>query len=256
MFMSIVHRPRNIGALVALALGATLVTACGSSGSVKTSPTSSASTSTTSTSVAIPSTTSAPSSTVAPPTTTTPVSATWMAVWPTVASGTRYRDPVVAARSFATSYLRMVAPLVGTFKQGDTRSGEVPVRSSARAPVTTVLVRQLDTDSSWWVLSASTPNIRPTAPAALATITSPVRLRGSSTAFEATVNVSIRADDRSTPLAESYFMGGATGLGPYDASMKYTPSTSRYGAIVLYTISSESGHVAEATVIRVRFAGA
>ena len=94
-------------------------------------------------------------------------------------------------------------------------------------------------------------------PAALALVTSPVRLRGRSTAFEATVNVSIRQDDHGAALAEGYVMGGANGqFGPFDASMRFAHPTSRYGAIVMYAISSENGHPAEATVIRVRFSGA
>ncbi len=135
------------------------------------------------------------------------------------------------------------------------RSGEVVVQGTARGPRTTVLVRMLGTDGSWWVLGSATPNIQLSAPAVSATIASPVRLRGSSSAFEATVNVSIRADDRSQPLAEGYVMGGSTQLGPFDATMAFARSPSRFGAIVMYTMSSATGRVAEATVIRVRFAG-
>jgi Immunoglobulin-like domain of bacterial spore germination len=86
----------------------------------------------------------------------------------------------------------------------------------------------------------------------LATITSPVRLRGSSSAFEATVQVSIRQDDNSKALAEGYVMGGSLQMGPFDSTFKFAQPTSHYGAIVLYTISPEDGHVSEATVIRVR----
>ena len=152
-------------------------------------------------------------------------------------------------------YLQFVDPIVGQFRQGDARSGEVPIRAAAEGtslgPVTTVIVRQID--GSWWVLGAATPNIALTQPATLATINSPVRLRGTSTAFEATVNVSIRQDDATKPLVESTLMGGSNGqMGPFDASFTFAPPTSSYGAIVLTTISSASGHVADATVIRVR----
>jgi hypothetical protein len=114
-----------------------------------------------------------------------------------------------------------------------------------------VIVRQID--GSWWVLGSATPNIHLTQPAALAKIRSPVRLRGTSTAFESTVNVSIRQDDIAKPLVESFLMGGANGeMGPFDASFAFDPPRSSDGAIVLYTISAANGHVAEATVIRVR----
>jgi hypothetical protein len=149
----------------------------------------------------------------------------------------------------------MVAPVIGAFRAGDSRSGEVPVQSSARGPVTTVLVRQIGTDGSWWVLGSGTPNILLTQPAALTAISSPVRLRGRSSAFEATVNLSIRQDDSTRPLAEAFTMGGSTRMGPFDTTVRYTTPTKPYGAIVMYTISSETGHTLEATVIRVRFAG-
>jgi hypothetical protein len=151
--------------------------------------------------------------------------------------------------------VHFVNPIVGRFQQGDARSGEVPIRTTAEGsspgPVTTVIVRQID--ASWWVLGAATPNIVLTQPAALATISSPVQLRGTSTAFEATVNVSIRRDDAAKPLVESFLMGGSNGqMGPFNASFTFASPTRSYGAIMLYTISPANGHVAEATVIRVR----
>jgi hypothetical protein len=229
------------GLTLTLLVASVSVTAgCGSSGK-KTLPAG-----TTTSSVAASTTT-----TTATTTTTSP-SAPWIAVWPTAASGDRYGDPVVAARAFATSYLHFVAPVVGPFQQGDSRSGEVPVRSKSTGPVTTILVRQLGTDGSWSVLGAATPNIRLTEPATLATISSPVRLRGSSSAFEATVQVSIRQDDVAKPLTEGFVMGGSLEMGPFDATFKLPAPASSYGAIVLDTISPETGHVSEATVIRVR----
>ena len=114
-----------------------------------------------------------------------------------------------------------------------------------------MIVRQID--NAWWVLGAATANIKLTQPTALAKISSPVRLRGTSTAFEATVNVSIRQDDVAKPLVDGVLMGGSNGqMGPFDASFTFATPTSSYGAIVLYTISPANGHVAEATVIRER----
>ena len=177
-------------------------------------------------------------------------------VWPTANSDVRYRSPVSVARSFAVEYLHFVKPVVGAFRQGDSNSGEVPVRTtgegSSSGPETTVLVRKID--GSWWVLGAGTPNLRLTEPAALAQISSPVRLRGTSTAFEGTVNVSIRQDDVTEPLVEGTMNGGSNGqMGPFDASFTFAAPTSNAGAIVLSTISSATGNVAEASVTRVRF---
>jgi hypothetical protein len=220
-----------------------VVAACGSSGKPATP----------STTTSAASTTTATSAT----TTTLPQAALSMAVWPTTASGVRYEAPVAVARAFALEYLHFVDPIIGQFQQGDARSGEVPIRttteSTAPGPETTVIVRQID--GSWWVLGAATPNIVLTQPAALETISSPVQLRGTSTAFEATVNVSIRQDDVATPLVESFLMGGSNGqMGPFNASFTFASPTHGYGAITLSTISPANGHVAEATVIRVRLA--
>jgi len=230
------------GRLAGSMVFAIVVAACGSSKSATPSPTTRPATSTT----------SSPAAT----TTTTPQAALSTAVWPTAASSVRYRDPVAVARAFAIDYLRFIDPVVGQFRQGDAHSGEVPIRTAVEqaslGPETTVIVRQMGADGSWWVLGAVTPNIRLTQPAALAMILSPVRLRGTSNAFEGTVQVSIRQDDVAKPLVESFLTGGSNQLGPFDASFPFSAPTSRYGAVVLYTISSANGHVTEATVIRVR----
>jgi hypothetical protein len=205
-------------------------------------------------------TTTAPGATstsAATTSTSAPTAAVWPAIWPWADSALRFRDPVGATRSFATAYLHMTEPIVGRFQQGDSRSGEVTVRPSATGPVTTVLVRQLGNDGSWWILGAATDNIRLTDPAALAPIASPVDLRGTSTAFEATVNVAIRQDGDPDALAETFVMGGANGqMGPFSASIDYERPTSRAGGIVLYTTSAADGSVTEATAIRVRFGDA
>jgi hypothetical protein len=175
------------------------------------------------------------------------------AVWPAAGSTTRYATPVAAAKGFATDFVGFVDPVVGEFRAGDSRSGEVPVKAGATGPETTVLVRQLGTDGSWWVLGSSTPNIQVTAPAALATISSPVALHGTSTAFEATVDVEVREDGGAQPLGKGFVMGGANGqMGAFDGSLAFTPPTATAGAVVFTTSSAETGHVAEATVVRVR----
>jgi hypothetical protein len=185
-------------------------------------------------------------------TTTIPVPDVSTAVWPTVAGHDRYRTAIDAARSFAVGYLHFVDPVVGAFRPGDARSGEVSIQLRADGPVTTVVVRQLGSDGTWWVLGATTPNIVIAQPATLATIASPVELSGTSTAFEATVQYVVR-DDHTKPLAEGFVMGGANGtMGPFEAKVAFSRPTSPYGAVTLYTLSSADGHVLEATVIRVR----
>lgn len=176
------------------------------------------------------------------------------AVWPFAAGTTRYTDPVEAARSFAVTYLGFVDPVIGGFQQGDSRSGEVAVQTSSNGPVTTVIVRMLTPDNSWWVLGASTPNLQLQTPKTLGVITSPVTLSGQSTAFEATVNVQIRQDGTLVPLKEDIVMGGSNGtMGPFSKSVDFTTPSSRSGAIVLKTLSAKDGNTSEASVIRVNF---
>ncbi len=173
-------------------------------------------------------------------------------MWPTTASSTRYQTPEAAAQGFATDYLHMVNPVVSPFQQGDARSGEVPVQPSATGSVTTVLVRKLGPDNSWWVLGAGTAAINLTEPAWNAAISSPVTLKGTSVAFEGTVRTQVREDDNNKPLGEGFVTGGSTGMGPFDGTLAFTKPTAKYGAVVLDTISAENGMVMEAMVVRVR----
>jgi hypothetical protein len=113
-----------------------------------------------------PTTTGAATSSSSAPTTTQASGDVSTAVWPFVMSPTRYRDPVAAARGFAVDYVGFVDPIVGAFRAGDARSGEVTVRRSDPGPVTTVFVRQLGNDGTWWVLGSTTANIVLTSPAA------------------------------------------------------------------------------------------
>ena len=104
------------------------------------------------------------------------------------------------------------------------------------------------------MLGATTANIELSEPAALATISSPVRLQGRSTAFEGTVNTEVRRDGAVEPLASGFVMGGASGaLEPFTGTLTFVRPTAASGAIVLHTVSAENGQVWEATVVRVNF---
>jgi hypothetical protein len=198
------------------------------------------------------STTTEPETTTS--TTTTVVLDTSTAVWPTVASGITYDDPVAAARGFAVDFVGFDDPVVGEFQQGDSRSGEVEVRPTADGPVTTVLVRQLSGSEQWWVLGAATANIVVTEPETGAAIASPVRLQGTSTAFEANVAVALYEDDTASPIGTGFVMGGSMGeLGPFDGSLEFAAPSSSHGALVFTTSSMEDGSIWEASVLRVAF---
>ncbi len=200
-------------------------------------------------------TNTSPSTSTSAPPSTVPVTApvvTATAVWPYASATTRYADPVAAARGFATDFVGFTNPIVGEFRQGDSRSGEVPVQPDPSGPETTVLVRQLG--DTWWVIGAATADIRLTSPKALASITSPVRLQGTSTAFEGTVNTQVREDGNAQPIGSGTVMGGGNGtMGPFDGTLAFSPPSAPSGALVLLILSAKDGTVSEAAVLRVRF---
>jgi hypothetical protein len=177
-------------------------------------------------------------------------------VWPAVDSDVRYDDPQKAARGFAEDLVGFTDPLVGEFRQGDSRSGEVEVRAAETGPVTTVLVRQLD-DGSWWVLGSETADIQLTRPTAGSTITSPVTLAGSARAFEGTVDVRVVADGEADPVGTGFVTGsGGPELGPFEGRIEFrAPDAADAGALLLTTTGGEDSVIWQATVVRVRFQG-
>jgi hypothetical protein len=191
-------------------------------------------------------TTTSSSSTTVPVDTTT-------AVFPVGAS--TYETAVAVAAAFATQYVGFTDAIVGAFEPGDARSGEVPVRTTDGGVVTTVIVRQLD-GVHWWVLGASSPNLVLESPTAGTAITSPVTLRGRSTAFEAQIRTEVRQDGAQPPIGEGTAMGGSMGeMGPFTDVLSFTAPSALRGAIMLSTRSMKDGTIAEATVVRIAFAG-
>ena len=194
-------------------------------------------------------------STSAPTTTTTLVEQPATAMWPFATSPMRFTDPLTAAYSFAVDFVGFTSPIVGAFQQGDSRSGEVPIRATSNGPVTTVLVRQVTSDNTWWVLGAVSGAINVTSPKALAAISSPVSLAGRSTAYEAVVNVDLRQDGSLTPVVRTTVMGGSMGvMGPFAKKVSFPLPSAKAGALVFKTLSAKDGSVVQASVMRVAFA--
>lgn len=192
-------------------------------------------------------------STTAPPATTAPVD-TSTAVFPDAASGVRFTDPVAAARAFAVDFVGFTDPVVGEFMQGDARSGEVAIRPVGDGPTTTVFVRQLGADGTWWVLGSATPNISTDRPAPGDTVSSPVPVSGSALAFEGTVAVQVRQDGSPQPLGSGVVTGGGDVARPFSGEVAFAPPDGDSGAVLFLTHSAEDGRVWEAAVVRVRFA--
>jgi hypothetical protein len=192
-----------------------------------------------------------PSTSAAP--TTAAVDAS-TAVFPHAGSATRYADPVAAARAFATDFVGFTDPVVGEFMPGDARSGEVDVQPLADGPVTTVFVRQLGTDASWWVLGSATADIVVDSPSAGDTVTSPAVVSGTALAWEGVVGVEVRQDGSRAPLGSAAVTGGGDVPRPFSGQIAFSPPTVDHGALVFLTHSAEDGRVWEAAVIRLRFA--
>ena len=202
--------------------------------------------------------TTAPTTTVpttaAPPTAAPPAAPGELAavLYPTPRSGAGFAHPVAAARAFAVDFVGFVHPVVGRFVSTGTESGIVEVRATASGATTTVRLHRVT--GTWWVLGCSTPDIRLDVPVPSTAIASPVRLRGTSTAFEAQVNVEVRQDGRRSPIGAGRVMGGSMGsMAPFDASVAFSPPIAARGALVLFTVSMQNGNLYEATVVRVAF---
>ena len=174
------------------------------------------------------------------------------AVWPWFETDLRYADPVEAAVGFATEYLGFVDPIASEFMAGDSRSGEVEIRSFESGPPTVVFVRQLTDDDSWWILGAASENITIDEPEALAEVTSPLTVSGTARAFEGTVEVQLRSDGSGEPIFEGFVTGsGGPEPGPYSETFEFTSPGATGGALVMLSLSPEDGSTFEASVMRI-----
>ena len=100
--------------------------------------------------------------------------------------------------------------------------------------------------------------IRVDVPRPMATVGGTVVVAGTSTAFEATVEVEVRQDGQGPgeALGQGFVMGGSNGeMGPFRGEVAIDPPASAAGAVLLTTSSAEDGTVQQATVVRVVFAG-
>ena len=214
-----------------------------------------------------------PSTVDAPPTTTTSTAPTTterdtvttiaaqdgddpavVAVWPVASTSQRFDDPAAAAHNFAVHLAGFPEDaVVGAFRQGDSRSGEVEVRPSERGPVTTVLVRQLGDDGSWWVLGAQTENIELDDPSVGDDVSSPLTVSGRALAFEGTVEVELRADGQLEPIGGTFVTGGGDEMRPFTGEVEFPAPDVDGGVLMLLARSPEDGSVIEATVVRVHF---
>ena len=216
--------------------------------------TTTSSTSTTTSTTTAPTTSDAPTTV---PTTQPPTDDLEVALWPEASGPVGYTDPVALVQDFAEEFVGMDDPVVGAFRPGDSRSGEVEVRADAGATLaTTVTVRQLGPNDLWWVLGAASENITVDSPEALEVVSSPLELRGSALAFEGTVTVTLWEDGATAPLATTFVTGsGAPPPGPFTGELTFGEPSTEGGALLFTSESGEDGSVVEFAALRVLFSG-
>lgn len=163
------------------------------------------------------------------------------AVWPRPSSTVRFDDPVAAASSWARFYAGFADPILGEFQQGDTRSGEVPIKPAANVPVTTTaLVRQLS-DGNWFVIGSVAENISVSEPSPSVQLTCPQVLRGNALAFEGHVQVHIdayQADGKRVEVASGFVTGGGGPAAPFDDEIdcRIPTGVEDYGVVHFFTV--------------------
>ena len=228
------------------------VTTASTSSSTSTSTSTTAS-STSATSTSTTSSTSTSTSAAGPTALTKDQAA--QVIWPDPGGTTRFATPTEAASSFATSLAGFQSPVVEAFQQGDSRSGEVPIKPVGNGPTTTVMVRQVGSDASWWVIGAATEDITVTEPARLSAIDNPMHTTGTALAFEGTVQVKIVADGSTKPLGEGFVTGGGGPAAPFSGDISFTNPGGGWGSVLYYTVSEQDGSVWSVSAVRVGFIG-
>ncbi|MEI2699014.1 MAG: Gmad2 immunoglobulin-like domain-containing protein [Microthrixaceae bacterium] len=172
-------------------------------------------------------------------------------VWPAAGAEETSSDPAEVATRFATEFVGFTSPVVGDAVMGGDGRATVEVRPRATGPVTMVELVQHGSGTQWFVVGASTPNIVADPALNGSTVTSPAELRGTSTAFEGTVDVAVRMRGSAESLATGFVTGGANGeFGPFEGELAYSAAGSE-GVIVFSTLNMEDGSLWEATVVPV-----
>jgi hypothetical protein len=172
-------------------------------------------------------------------------------LYPDPTTSQRFDDPSAAAHSFAT-WAGFTHPVIGEFRAGDARSGEIEVRSFEGGAPTIVLLRQLE-DDAWYVIGSTTESIKLDTPQPGASITSPQELAGQAFAFEGNVVVRLYADGVQEPIAQTNVTGRGDMLGPFSGELEFSNDTGAgHGVLLLFGTSGEDGGATDLAAIRVR----
>ncbi len=203
----------------------------------------------TTTTVATTSTTTATtvpavSTTTSTPATTTVPAQQQLAIWP--ASDVVFNTPEAAANDFLANVFGE-GPVLGTFRAGDQRSGEIEVFATEGGtpigdPRSLLLLRQLGPSNGWFVLAAVSDVASVTAPESMATVpAAPLTVEGVGTGFEATIVVSAFVAGRAaTEFDREIAMAGNFGeVLPYSVTLDLAKASP--GDVVVLLVRGGTG---------------
>jgi hypothetical protein len=204
----------------------------------------------------------APSRTDGGPSTTVGTSATTVpmpccgdveAVWPI--DGERITDPDDVVLGFAHDFLHM--PGAQIVERNASAGAYVIQPFDTGGPKTTVLVAGYE--GQYFVTGARADDIQLTSPRTRDAVLSPVRVRGTGTAFEATLNYHVYESGRMNDIAggDHIVMAGSNGeMAPFDDTIPFSRPTTDAIVLVLYEgDASGQGEISAATVVRLLVEG-
>ena len=139
--------------------------------------------------------------------------------------------------------LAQLDPIVGEFRAGEARSGEVPgLGPETIGERAVAFVRQLGSSDRWFVIGAASEGVRITTPETGATVSAgPLTVEGLGRGFESTINVlAVLSDPDATMLDEEIAVGGAFGdLEPFSATLDL--SDAQPGDTVILVARGDAG---------------
>ena len=157
------------------------------------------------------------------------------AVWP--APGVVFDSPDAAASDFVSKVFG-VPPNLGTFQQGDSRSGEIEVLSPAEGGGTAIrsvlLLRQLGPDNGWFVLAAIGDNTITSPASANEVAAGPVEVSGEGRGFEGLLVIEAFTAGGTDRLDQQQAQGGSTeATEPFSVTLDLSGATSGDTVLIL-----------------------
>lgn len=229
----------------AAVIGLLIVTAsCGSGSDDAADDTGDSSPSSTDTTTDSPTTAAPPSTPGSSSTTPGDAELEQPAIWP--AASVAFATPEEAAADFVTKVL-LVPAVLGTFRQGDSRSGEIEVLMRGEGGIdrrifrSLLLLRQLGSDNGWFVLAAVNENASITLPESGSEVSAgSVDIKGVARGYEATVTVAAYLAGSDEPIDQVLTSGGSLD-DPEPFSVSLDLSGTEEGDVVAIVVRGDTG---------------